>query len=66
MKLVDVKSPHTLGGASYILFLYINSAEEVVNLLEVELYKPRIISLAADSARDCRIRGCGPLLLSLY
>ena len=43
--------PLTLGGASYYL-LYINSAKEVVSHWEVELYKPRIISLTVDSARD--------------
>jgi hypothetical protein len=52
LKLEEVKAPHTLGGASYILSLYINSAKEVVSHLEIELYKPRRhISLAADSAR---------------
>ena len=52
LKLEEVKAPHTLGGASYILSLYINSAKEVVSHLEVELYKPRrYISLVADSAR---------------
>ena len=40
MKFEEVKVPHTLGGASYKLSLYINSAKEVVNHLEVELYKP--------------------------
>jgi hypothetical protein len=51
-KLEEVKSPHTLGGATCILRLYINSVKEVVSHLEVELYKPpRYISLAADSAR---------------
>ena len=51
MKLEDVKVPHTLVGASYIPFLFINSTKEVVSHLEVELYKPRIISLVADSVR---------------
>ena len=52
MKSEEVKAPHTLGGTSYILSLYINSVKEVVSHLEVELYKPRrYISLAADSAR---------------
>jgi hypothetical protein len=41
LKLQEVKSPHTLGGTSYILNLYINSVKEVVRHLEVELYKPR-------------------------
>jgi hypothetical protein len=39
--LEEVKVPHTLGGASYILNIYINSAKEVVSHVEVELYKPR-------------------------
>ncbi len=52
MKLEEVKDPHTLGGSSSILSLYINSVKEVVRHLEVELYKPRkYISLAASSAR---------------
>ena len=53
MKLEEVKTPHTLGGSSYILRLYINSVKEVVNHLEVELYKPRrYISLTVDSVTD--------------
>ena len=53
MKLEEVKTPHTLGGSSYILSLYINSVKEVVSHLEVELYKPRrYISLTVDSDRD--------------
>jgi hypothetical protein len=52
LKLEEVKAPHTLGGSSYVLTLYINSVKEVVSHLEVELYKPcRYISLATDSAR---------------
>jgi hypothetical protein len=52
LKLQEVKAPHKLGGASYMLSLYINSVKEVVSHLEVELYKPRrYISLAGDSAR---------------
>ncbi len=51
MKLDDVKSPHTLGGSSFILFLYINSVKGVVRHWEVELYKPRNISLTVDSDR---------------
>ncbi len=54
MKLEDVKSPHTLGGASYILILYINSVKEVVSHLEVELYKPRILSLVSKRDQDSR------------
>jgi hypothetical protein len=38
LKLEKVKGPHTLGGASYILSLYINSVKEVVSHLDVELY----------------------------
>ena len=30
VKFEDVKTPHTLGGSSQILFLYINSVKEVV------------------------------------
>ncbi len=44
MKIEDVKTPHTLGWPSYILlvkFVDIDSTEEVVNLFEVELEKPR-------------------------
>ena len=51
LKLEDVKSPRTLGGASYILFLNINSAKIVLSHWEVELYKQRSISLVTDSAR---------------
>ena len=52
MKLEEVKVPHTLGGVSYILRLYVNSSKEVVIHLEVELYKPRrYISLETDSVR---------------
>ena len=52
LKLEEVQGPLTLGGASYMLSLYINSAKEVVSHLEVELYEPRrYISLAADSVR---------------
>ena len=50
MNLEEVKVPHTLGGASYILRLYMNTVKKVVSHLEVELYKPRrYISLEADS-----------------
>ena len=51
LKMEDVKVPHTLGGSSYILFLYINSTNEVVRHWEVELYKPRSITLSVDSVR---------------
>ena len=52
LKLEEVKTPHTLGGTSYIPILYINSVKEVVSHLQAELYKSRrCISLAADSAR---------------
>jgi hypothetical protein len=53
LKFEEDKDPHTLGGASYILSLYINSVKEVVSHVEVELYKPRrYISLTTDSDRD--------------
>ena len=49
MKLEEVKTPHTLGGGSYILSQYMNSTKEVVSHLEVELYKSRrYISLSTD------------------
>ena len=51
LKLEEVNVPHTLGGASYILILYLNSVKEIVSHLEVEMYKLRIISLAEDSDR---------------
>jgi len=43
LKLEDVKAPHTLGCASYILFEYIDPAEvgADITLAEVELRKPR-------------------------
>jgi hypothetical protein len=57
LKFEEDKDPHTLGGGSYILSLYINSVKEVVSHVilslyinsvkevvshvEVELYKPR-------------------------
>ena len=34
LKFETVKDPHTLGGSSYILNLYINSVKEVVIHLE--------------------------------
>ncbi len=53
LKFEEDKDPHTLGGGSYILSLYINSVKEVVSHVEVELYKPRrYISLTTDSDRD--------------
>ena len=53
LKFEEDKDPHTLGGGSYILSLYINSVKEVVCHVEVELYKPRrYISLTTDSDRD--------------
>ena len=54
LKLEDVKDPHTLGGVSYILFLYIDSAEEDVSLLEVELQKPRNHIATQKEARGLR------------
>ena len=53
MNLEEVQDPHTLGGVSYVLRLYINFDKEVVSHLEVELYKPRrYISLEVDTDRD--------------
>ena len=57
LKLQDVKVPHTLGWTSYILaillvkFVDIDSTEEVVNLFEVELQKPR--NLSAHESEEC-------------
>ena len=54
MNLEDVKVPHTLGCTSYILlvkFLYIDSTEEVVNLSEVDLEKPR--NLSVNESEEC-------------
>ena len=51
LKLEDVKTPHTLGWSSYILlvkFVSIDSDEEVVNLFEVELQKPRNLGHPID------------------
>ncbi len=53
LKFEEVKVPHTLGGSSYILSLNINSVKEVVNHLEVELYKPRRYSSLVDTV--CRL-----------
>ncbi len=36
LKLEEVKTTHTLGGASYVLRLYINTVKKVVSHLEVE------------------------------
>jgi len=41
LKLEDIEAPHTLGGASYIVFRYINLAEGGKSLAEVDLRKPR-------------------------
>ena len=54
LKFEDVKAPHTLGWASYILlvkFVDIDSAEEVASLFEVELQKPR--NLSAHDSEEC-------------
>ena len=53
MKLEDVKAPHTLGWASYILFEYIDPAEvgEDISLAEVCLRKPR--NLFVCVSEDC-------------
>ncbi len=45
MKLEDVKTPHTLGWVSCIVFLCIDSSEEVVSLFEVELQKTYFLFL---------------------
>jgi hypothetical protein len=47
LKLEDVKDPHTLGWVSYILlvkFVDVDSSEECISLLEIELQKPRNLS----------------------
>ena len=51
LKFEDVKTPHTLGWVSYILFLYIDSSEEVVSLFEVEFQKPR--NLSVHESEEC-------------
>ena len=51
MKLEDIEAPHTLGGASYILFRYIDLAEGGKSLAEVELRKPR--NLFACVREEC-------------
>ena len=51
MKVEDVKDPITLSWASYILFLYIDSTEEVVSLFEVDLQKPR--NLRSHESDEC-------------
>jgi hypothetical protein len=53
LNLEEVKVPHTLGGESYILSLYISSVKEVVFHLEIELYKPRRYSSLVDTV--CRL-----------
>ena len=47
LKLEDVKTSHTLGWVSYLLlkFLHIDYTEEVVILFEVQLLKPRNLSV---------------------
>ncbi len=51
LNLKDVKDSHTLGWESCILFLYIESTEEVVILLEVELQIPR--NLNTHESEEC-------------
>ena len=43
LNLEDVKTPHTLGLESYILFEYIDPTDvgADISLVEVELWKPR-------------------------
>jgi hypothetical protein len=43
LKLEDIEAPHTRGGASYILFRYIDLAEGDKGFAEVALRKPRIM-----------------------
>ena len=59
VKVEDVKVPHTLGWVSYKLlvkFLYIDSTEEVVSLFEVELLKPR--NLSVHESEECENVPC--------
>ena len=54
LNLEDVKTPHTLGWASYILlvkFVDIDSVEEVVILFEVEIQKQR--NLSVHESEEC-------------
>ena len=51
MNLEDVKTPHTLGWVSYILFLHVDSTDEVVNFFEVDLEKLR--NLKTHESEEC-------------
>jgi hypothetical protein len=48
LKLEDIEAPHALGGASYILFRYIDPAEGGKNLVKLELRKPRNLFACAE------------------
>ena len=50
LKLEEVKDPHTLGGASYILSIYINSAKTVVRHLS-----PDQLALFVRSEKSWRV-----------
>jgi hypothetical protein len=70
LKLEDIEAPHTLGGASYILFRHIDLAEGGKSLAEVELRKPRNLGtyspifvcfychlkISGQSSRSCEIK----------
>ena len=49
LKLEDIEDPQTLGGASYILFMYIDLAKRDKRLAEVELRK-RALALSPSAA----------------
>jgi hypothetical protein len=59
LKLEDVKSPHTLGWASSILFEYIDPVEVRADrsLAEVELRKPRNLFVCVSEEREDGERG---------
>ena len=59
LKLEDVKAPHTLGSASYILFEYIDPVEvgSDISLAEVELRKPRNLFVCVSDEREDGERG---------
>ena len=59
VNLEDVKAPHTLGWSSYILFEYIDPVEvgADINLVEVELRKPRNLFVCVNEEREDGDRG---------
>jgi hypothetical protein len=59
LKLEDIEVPHTLGGASYIRFRYIDLAEGGKSLAEVELRKPRNLFECVSEEREDGERGDG-------